>query len=124
MRRLNFQLKQLCKQNRDGSYGTQVQRERVLTLMANQLHELGYTQMYASSLKPKHVEALARHWLESEVAAGTMKKPHVGASLVGWQGQQTARGGPFPTITMVCRAGSMRTAPTKRSILKRRNWTE
>jgi integrase len=73
VRRLNYQLKQLCKHNRDGSYGTQVQRERVLTLIANQLHELGYTQMHAKSLKPKHVEALARYWLDSNVAAGTMK---------------------------------------------------
>ncbi|MDH3429510.1 MAG: integrase domain-containing protein [Gammaproteobacteria bacterium] len=73
MRRLNYQLKQLCKHNRDGSYGTQVQRERVLTLIANQLHALGFTQLHAKSLKPKHVEALARHWPESGVAAGTMK---------------------------------------------------
>jgi hypothetical protein len=73
VRRLNYQLKQLCKHNRDGSFGTQVQRERVLTLIANQLHALGYTQMHSKSLKPKHVEALTRHWLESGVAAGTMK---------------------------------------------------
>ncbi len=73
MRRLNYQLKQLCKHNRDGSYGTQVQRERVLTLVANQLNELGYTQMHARSLKPKHVEALVRHWLESGIGAGTIK---------------------------------------------------
>ena len=73
MRRLNYQLKQLCKQNRDGSYGTQVQRERVLTLIANQLNDLGYRQMHAKSLRPKHVEALVKHWLESGTAAGTMK---------------------------------------------------
>ncbi len=73
MKRLNYQLKQLCKHNRDGSYGTQVQRERVLTLVANQLNELGYTQMHARSLKPKHVEALVRHWLESGIGAGTIK---------------------------------------------------
>jgi hypothetical protein len=73
VRRLNHQLKQLCKHNRDGSYGTQVQRERVLTLIANQLHELGFTQMHARSLKPKHVEAVTTLWLDSAVAAGTMK---------------------------------------------------
>ena len=72
MRRLNYQLKQLCKQNRDGSYGTQVQRERVLTLIANQLHELGFRQMHAKSLKPKHVEALVKHWLDSGIAIGTI----------------------------------------------------
>ena len=73
MRRLNYQLKQLCKHNRDGSYGTQIQRERVLTLIANQLHALGFAQMHAKSLKPKHVEALTALWLDSDVASGTMK---------------------------------------------------
>ena len=73
MRRLNYQLKQLCKNNRDGSYGTQVQRERVLTLIANQLHELGFRQMNAKSLKPNHVEALVKHWLAGEIAIGTIK---------------------------------------------------
>ncbi len=73
MRGLNHQLKQLCRHNREGSYGTQVRRERELTLMANQLHDLGYTGMNSHSLKPKHVEALVRHWLERDVAAGTIK---------------------------------------------------
>ncbi len=73
MRRLNYQLKQLCKNNRDGSYGTQVQRERVLTLIANQLHDLGFRRMHAKSLRPKHIEALVKHWLETKVAVGTIK---------------------------------------------------
>ncbi len=73
MRGLNHQLKQLCRHNREGSYGTQVQRERELTLMANQLHEIGYRGMNSHSLKPKHVEALVRHWLETNVATGTIK---------------------------------------------------
>jgi len=72
VKRLNYQLKQLCKHNRDGSYGTQVQRERVLTLIANQLVELVFRQ-HAKSLKPKHVEALVKHWVESGVAIGTVK---------------------------------------------------
>ena len=70
---LNHQLKTLCRKNREGSYGTQVRRERELTLMANELHELGYRGMNSHSLKPKHVEALVGHWLEKEVAAGTIK---------------------------------------------------
>jgi site-specific recombinase XerC len=73
MRGLNHQLKQLCRHNREGSFGTQVQRERELTLMANQLHEIGYRGMNSHSLKPKHVEALVRHWLETGVATGTIK---------------------------------------------------
>ena len=73
MRDLNHQLKQLCRHNREGSFGTQVQRERELTLIANQLHEIGFRGMNSHSLKPKHVEGLVRHWLENEVAAGTIK---------------------------------------------------
>jgi len=73
VRGLNHQLKTLCRNNREGSYGTQVRRERELTLMANELHELGYRGMNSHSLKPKHVEALVGRWLEKEVAAGTIK---------------------------------------------------
>lgn len=73
MRGLNYQLKQLCRHNREGSFGTQVRRERELTLMANQLHELGYRGMNSHSLKPKHVEALVKHWLNTNVAVGTIK---------------------------------------------------
>ena len=85
MRRLNHQLKEMCKNNRDGSYGTQAQRERVLTLIANQLFELGYRQLHAKSLKPKHVEALVKYWLKSGIAPGTIKN-HM-ATLRWWAGK-------------------------------------
>ena len=58
MRDLNYQLKTLCRENRDGAYATQHQRERMLTRIADQLHELGYRGMSVHSLKPKHIEAL------------------------------------------------------------------
>ena len=73
VRGLNHQLKQLCRQNRDGSFGTQARRERELTLLANQLHELGYRGMNSHSLRPKHVQALVALWLSKEVAVGTIK---------------------------------------------------
>ena len=73
MRDLNYQLKQLCLKNRDGSYATQAQRLWLLTLIANQLHELGYRQLEADSLKPKHVEALTKFWLAEELAIATIK---------------------------------------------------
>ena len=41
MRELNYQLKQLYRNNRDGSYLTQAGRERQLTLIANQFDALG-----------------------------------------------------------------------------------
>lgn len=73
MRDLNYQLRQLCLKNRDGSYATQAQRLWILSRIANQLHELGYRQLEASSLKPKHVEALTQHWLAEELAVATIK---------------------------------------------------
>ena len=73
MRDLNYQLKTLCRNNRDGSYATQAQRQRMLDLVANQLHELGFRQMSAQSLKPKHVEALIKHWQDANLAVATIK---------------------------------------------------
>lgn len=73
MRDLNYQLKQLCRRNRDGSYATQRNRERLLSLIADQLHALGYRGMGAHSLKPKHVEALVGHWQRGAISVGTQK---------------------------------------------------
>ena len=73
MRDLNFELKQICRHNRDGSYATQRDRERVLTLVATQLHEQGYRHLTAASLKPKHVDALVERWKAEDLATGTIK---------------------------------------------------
>ncbi|MCI0428950.1 MAG: integrase domain-containing protein [Rhodospirillales bacterium] len=73
MRDLNYQLKQLCHRNRDGSFATQADRERMLALFANQLQEMGYRHMRADSLKPKHVEALLERWKAEGISTGTLK---------------------------------------------------
>lgn len=73
MRDLNYELKQLCHRNRDGSHATQVARERILTQIANQLHEMGFRHMQAGSLKPKHVEALVERWKAEARSPGTIK---------------------------------------------------
>jgi hypothetical protein len=73
MRDLNYQLKQLCHQCREGSYGTQSKREWMLSLMANQLHELGYRKMTPRSLKPNHIEALLKLWRGQDLSIGTIK---------------------------------------------------
>ena len=73
MRDLNYQLKQLCHRNRDGSFATQADRERMLSLFANQLHEMGFRHMRADSLKPKHVEALVARWKVEGISTGTFK---------------------------------------------------
>ena len=73
MRDLNYELKQLCRRNRDGSYATQRDRERALEQIANQLHEMGFRHMAAASLKPRHVERLVERWKAEGLAVGTIK---------------------------------------------------
>lgn len=88
MKNLNYQLKQLCQNNRDGSYSTQHNRERILTLAADQLHALGYRGLDARSLKPKHVEALVKHWQSSDISIGTQKNR---MSALRWWAQKVDR---------------------------------
>jgi site-specific recombinase XerD len=88
VRQLNYQLKQLCQRNRDGSHATQRNRERILTLVADQLHALGYRGMSAASLKPKHVEALVNHWRSAELSPGTLKNR---MSALRWWAQKVHR---------------------------------
>ena len=73
MREFNYELKQLCLRNRDGSFSTRANRERILELIANQLHELGFKNMHATSLKAKHVSALVARWHKEGIAPGTFK---------------------------------------------------
>ena len=70
MHDLNYQLKQLCDKNRDGSFGTQAQRAKVLQPSAGQLHAMGMT---IHKLKPKHVETLTKKWMDEGLSAGTLK---------------------------------------------------
>ncbi len=88
MRELNYQLKQLCRRNRDGSYRTQADRERQLTLIANQLRALGYRKMNTQSLKPKHVEALVKHWQEGDISVGAIKNR---LTVIRWWAQKVNR---------------------------------
>lgn len=73
MRNLNYELKKLCIRNKDGSYSTQNSRKERLQKIANILHESGYKNMNATSLKPKHIDALIKHWNETETSVGTIK---------------------------------------------------
>jgi site-specific recombinase XerC len=73
MRDLNYQLKRLGQRNRDGSYATRNDRARMLSLFAKQLREAGYRCLHATSLKPKHVEALLERWKAEDLSAATIK---------------------------------------------------
>ena len=88
VRDLNYQLKQLCRHNRDGGYATQRNRERLLSLIADQLHALGFRGMGAQSLKPKHVEALVNRWQAESLSVGTIKNR---MTVLRWWAQKVNR---------------------------------
>src|SRR6266542_5277010 len=88
MRDLNYDLKQLCRHNRDGSYATQADREHILDLIADQLHAMGFRHMNAHSLKPKHVEKLVERWLAESLSPGTIKNR---MSALRWWAQKTGK---------------------------------
>lgn len=73
MRDLNHDFKQLCNRNRDGSFATQHDRESLLTLVANQLHDGGFRHLRAQGLRSKHVERLVERWHCEHISAGTFK---------------------------------------------------
>lgn len=73
MRDLNHDFKRLCQRNRDGSMATQHDREVMLSLVADQLHEGGFHHLRAQGLRSKHVDYLVRHWHAEGIAAGTFK---------------------------------------------------
>lgn len=73
MHDLNYDLKNLCRRNRDGSRSTQANRHKRLQQMADDLHSMGFRQMRARSLKPNHVDALVALWKARDLSIGTMK---------------------------------------------------
>lgn len=90
---LSFDLMQMCRHNRDGSYTTQYQRSRTLRAMAVQLRELGYKSMRARSLKPKHVHALVTHWRDQGLSSGTMKNR---LSFIRWWAEKVDKASVVP----------------------------
>jgi Phage integrase, N-terminal/Integrase len=73
MDKLNWDLRQICNRNKDGAFGTQAARWRSLDLMARELRALGFHNLRAASLKPRHIEALLSRWQAAGLAPGTLK---------------------------------------------------
>ncbi len=69
---LKFDLMQLCSA-RDNSGGTRKRRKEGLSLVADQLHEMGYKRLRASQLKGRHVQALVSRWEGEGIATSTIK---------------------------------------------------
>lgn len=70
---LTMDLQRMCRHNRDGSYGTQKNRQRGLAAMASDLRKLGYKLPEARSLKTRHVTALVEHWLGNDLDDATIR---------------------------------------------------
>jgi hypothetical protein len=90
---LTYTLRQLCHRNRDGSYTTQADRMRSLTLVARQLREAGFRQMTASSLKGKHAQALLDRWQGEGLSSGTIKNR---LSHLRWWAEKIGKAGILP----------------------------
>lgn len=73
MDELTMDLVRMCRHNRDGSYGTQKNRQRGLAAMASDLKRLGYKLPEARSIKTKHVAALVEHWLGNDLDGATIR---------------------------------------------------
>ncbi|MCH9806717.1 MAG: integrase domain-containing protein [Alphaproteobacteria bacterium] len=70
---LAYDLKELARVNRDGSFATQSNRARMLQMIARELKEGGYKLPAATSIKPKHIEFLIKTWQSAEINARTIK---------------------------------------------------
>ena len=57
----------------EGSYSTQRTRRYHVKLIARHLAEAGFRRLKATSLKPKHLEALIDRWKRDGVSIGTFK---------------------------------------------------
>ena len=77
MRDLNYDFKELCRRNRDGSFATQADREHVLDLIADQLHEWDVGDCVPRASNPSTSAKLVARWLAEQLAPGP--------SRTGWQ---------------------------------------
>lgn len=73
VRDLNHDFKQLCRHNRDGSYATQADREHILDLVANQLHEMECH--FANAAGPGGSTSLLQTGSEYDELLGLPTKP-------------------------------------------------
>lgn len=73
MNDLFFQLRNMCEHNCDGSATTQRDRLVILEKCAEQLIDMSYRKMNATSLKQKHVYALVNRWLAEGLQANTIR---------------------------------------------------
>lgn len=88
MKDLNYSLKKMCRDNKEGSFSTQSARRRALDLIGSELDLLGYKRLGVGGLKPKHVAALVANWKAKGLSVGTIKNR---MSHVRWWARQVGR---------------------------------
>jgi hypothetical protein len=89
MRRLQWQLKILCERNRDGSARTQHQRALILSLIAEELWQLGFRDLEYDQLGGRHVNRLLKGWQDKGLASGTIKNR---CAVLRWWSNKIDRG--------------------------------
>ena len=89
MRDLAYAFKLLGQRNRDGSFATQANRMRMLSLFAEQLYEAGFKQVTEPGhLKGRHVDALLDRWKQEGISDATMKNR---MSVIRWWAEKVGR---------------------------------
>jgi site-specific recombinase XerD len=63
----------VIKHNKDGSYGTQSSRSKILLQSADILWELGYKLDSAKFIRTRHIHKLVEHWKANGDQAGTLR---------------------------------------------------
>lgn len=92
MNKLEFGFKHLCERNKDGSYSTQANRKRMLSLFARELKDVGFkpNKMRPSDIKGRHVKRLVDKWQKEGVKAGTIKNR---MAVVRWWAEKVGNTG-------------------------------
>jgi len=121
MHDITYSLCQLTKHNRDGSFKTQADRLDMLTLIGNQLHTFGYTQLKAQGLKGRHVNRLVRHWKAEGISHATIRNR---LSVIRWVLRKVGNEGAIPATNTVYQLGQRSQVATvsKAAALDRDKW--
>lgn len=88
MKDLAYSFKQLTDRNKDGSFATQANRQRMLSQFADQLHDKGYKKLSAADLKGRHVTALLETWNKEKISPATIKNR---MSVVRWWAEKVGK---------------------------------
>lgn len=93
MDNLSYTLRLLCRDDSDGSEKTRDARLSALMMISRQLRQEGFRGMNASSLKPKHVDALLKRWKAEGISPDTIKNR---LSYLRWWAQKVGKSGTLP----------------------------